>query len=67
MSEENVEIVRACVAAWNCGDTEALSDALDPDVVQRNPDGWPEPGPFVGQEAVIRNWSQARERRPCVR
>ena len=32
----------------------------DPDVIQRNPEGWPEPGPFVGREAVMRNFEQAR-------
>jgi ketosteroid isomerase-like protein len=61
MSQENVEFVRVGFEAWNAGDMDALRDFLDPDVVQRNPEGWPEPGPLVGREAVMRNWEQARE------
>jgi len=61
MSQENVEVMRAGFAAWNAGDMETLRDSLDPNVVQRNPEGWPEPGPLVGREAVMRNWEQARE------
>jgi hypothetical protein len=34
---------------------------LHPDMILRNPEGRPEPGPFVGQEAVIRQWKQQRE------
>src|SRR5262245_19598618 len=61
MSRENVELMRAGFAAWNAGDMEALRASLDPDVVQRNPGGWPEPGPLVGRDAVMRNWEQARD------
>lgn len=25
------------------------------------PGGWPKPGPFVGREAVMREWEQVRE------
>ncbi len=42
MSQENVEIVRACVAAFNRGDLdEALKD-MDPYVVFRPVADWPE-------------------------
>jgi len=61
MSQENVELVSAAFEAWNAGDMDALRNFLDPDVVQRNPEGWPEPGPLVGREAVIHNWEEARE------
>src|SRR4051794_20371429 len=27
----------------------------------RMPEGWPEAGPYVGQEAVMRQWEQQRE------
>ena len=33
----------------------------DPDVIVRTAEGWPEPGPFVGREAVMRQWEQLRE------
>ena len=34
---------------------------LDPDAILRPPEGWPEPGPYVGREAVMREWEQVRE------
>ena len=27
----------------------------------RTPEGWPEPGPYVGREAVLRQWRQFRD------
>jgi ketosteroid isomerase-like protein len=61
MSQENVEVVRAVYATWNAGDMDALRDLYDPDAIMRPPEGWPEPGPFVGREAVMREWEQVRE------
>jgi ketosteroid isomerase-like protein len=61
MSQENVEIVRATFEAWNAGDMDALRELYDPDVSLRMPEGWPEPGPYVGREAVMRQWKQQRE------
>jgi ketosteroid isomerase-like protein len=61
MSQENVEIVRAVYEAWNAGDMDAFRDLYDPDVIMRPPEGWPEPGPFVGREAVMREWEHIRE------
>ena len=61
MSQENVEIVRRALAAWNAGDMDAVRELHDPDVIVRYPEGWPEPGPFVGREAVMRQWEQQRE------
>src|SRR5436190_22865762 len=40
---------------------DAFRDLHDPDVVLRPPQGWPEPGPFVGRDAVMREWEQVRE------
>ena len=60
MSQENVEIVRRTFAAWNAGDMDALRELHDPDVIVRAPKGWPEPGPFVGREAVMRQFEQMR-------
>ena len=61
MSQENVEVVRATFEAWNAGDMDAIREQYDPDVIARAPEGWPEPGPYVGREAVIRYWEQQRE------
>ena len=61
MSRENVEVFRAVFEAWNAGDMDAFRELYDPEVVMRSPEGWPEPGPFVGREAVMRQWEQLRE------
>jgi ketosteroid isomerase-like protein len=61
MSQENVEIMRATFEVWNAGDMDALRELYHPDVSLRMPEGWPEPGPFVGREAVMRHWKQQRE------
>jgi ketosteroid isomerase-like protein len=61
MSQENIEVVRAVYATWNAGDMDAFRDLYDPDAIMRPPEGWPEPGPFVGREAVMREWEQVRE------
>jgi ketosteroid isomerase-like protein len=61
MSQENVEFVRAAFEAWNAGDMDAFLELLAPDVISRPPEGWPEPGPFVGREAVMRQFMQQRQ------
>ena len=62
MSEENVEVVRSVFVAVNAGDMEAVRETLDPDVViGRELEGWPETGPFVGRDAVMRQWERSRE------
>ena len=40
---------------------DAIREQYDPDVIARPPEGVPEPGPYVGREAVIRFWEQQRE------
>jgi ketosteroid isomerase-like protein len=61
MSQENVEVVKSAFAAWNAGDMDALRELWDPDAIARMPEGWPEPGPFVGRDEVMREWEQLRE------
>ena len=61
MSLENVEVVRAGIDAWNAGDMERLRAAYHPDVVMYHLEGWPEPGPSVGRDAVMRQWENQRE------
>lgn len=61
MSQQNVEVVRGALEAWSAGDMEALRELYHPNVIVRLPDDWPEPGPFVGAEAVIRQWERQRE------
>jgi ketosteroid isomerase-like protein len=54
MSQENVEVVGAMFDTWNAGDMDAFRELYDPDVIVRAPKDWPEPGPFVGREALMR-------------
>ena len=61
MAQANVEVVEAMGDAWNAGDMDAFRELLAPDVIVRVPEGWPEPGPFVGREAVMRWFDQLRE------
>jgi ketosteroid isomerase-like protein len=61
MSKESVEVVRRGFQVWNAGDMDALRELYDPDVVWRPPEGWPEPGPYVGRKAVMRQLEQMRE------
>jgi ketosteroid isomerase-like protein len=61
MSEENVEFVRRGFEVWNTGDMDALRELYDPSITWRPPAGWPEPGPYVGREAVMRQLEQMRE------
>ena len=60
MSQENVEVVRAGLAAWNAGDMDAVRETHDPSVIARAIEGWPEPGPFVGRDEVMRQYERLR-------
>lgn len=61
MSQDTVKVVRAGFEAFNTGRTDVYRELYDPDVIMRAPEGWPEPGPFVGRGAVMRQWEQLRE------
>ena len=61
MSQENVEIVRAGMEAWNARDMDALRETYAEDVVTWPPTGWPKAGPFVGRDIVMGQWERMRE------
>src|SRR5262245_36964454 len=62
MSHENVETVRAVYEAWNAGDLAGIRELFDPDaIVVRYLEGWPEPGPFIGREAIMQLIERSRE------
>jgi ketosteroid isomerase-like protein len=61
MSQENVEIVQAAFEAWNAGNLDDLREMYDPNVIVLATEDWPEPGPFVGREAVMRQGEQLRQ------
>jgi uncharacterized protein len=52
VSQENVELVRQGYAAWNRGDVESVIGAMDRRVEWHGHPRLPEPGPYVGREAV---------------
>jgi ketosteroid isomerase-like protein len=60
MSQENVEIVRASLEAWNERDIDAQRERYAEDVVTWPPKGWPEEGPFVGRDTVMAQWERMR-------
>jgi ketosteroid isomerase-like protein len=61
MSQENVEVVKAGFDAWNAGDMDAVREVYHPDAIVRPPENWPEPGPFVGRDAVMRESERLRD------
>ena len=61
MSQENVEVARGALAAWNAKDLDALREAHDPNTIFKPVEGWPESGPFVGREAVMAFFEQLGE------
>ena len=54
-------MVRRGFAAWNAGDMDACRELLDLEISWRPGEGWPEPGPYVGRDAVMRQLEQLRE------
>ena len=61
MSQENVEVAKASIDAWNAGDMDAWSEFLAPDVSWRVMQDWPEQGPFIGRETVLRQARRLRD------
>jgi uncharacterized protein len=55
VAAEDVELIRRGYAAWNSGDIDAVVDSLDHEVEWHGHPQLPEPGPFVGRDAV-RRW-----------
>ena len=52
MSQENVEIVRGIFERWGEGDFRAGTDLFDPHVVLVLRPEFPDPGAYLGPEAV---------------
>jgi len=57
VSQENVEIFRRALAAYQADDWDTLRTLTDPNVTLRPAKGFVESGPFLGREAVLR-WRQ---------
>ncbi len=61
MSQENVEIALRVLNAYNAGDFAPMREMYDPAVVMHHLEGWPEAGPSVGRDAVVRSLEILRE------
>jgi uncharacterized protein len=62
MSQETVDVVRRGFEAWNAGDLDTLRKQIyDPRIIWRGPEDWPEPGPYAGRDAVMRQVEQLHE------
>jgi ketosteroid isomerase-like protein len=61
MSQENVEIARQAIQAWNDRDMDRLRDLYDPAAVYRNPSDWVDAGPYLGRDAIMGQFSQLRD------
>ena len=63
MSQENIAVAREAIEAWNAGEMERLRDCYDPDAVMTfdSSANWPEPGPFIGRDAIMREFSRVRD------
>ena len=61
MTDENVEVAKRWIAAWNAGDIDVYRQLLDPDMILKPPRDWPEPGPFIGRDAVMGFFERIRE------
>jgi ketosteroid isomerase-like protein len=62
MSQENVEMIRESFDLFSADDlAEGVGALYAPDVILFPPAGWPEPGPFVGREAVIGEFTRLLE------
>jgi ketosteroid isomerase-like protein len=58
MSEENVEIVMESFRRFDPNDLEEWAELVHPESRVTAPEGWPEPGPFVGRTAIIRQFKR---------
>ncbi len=60
MSDENVEIARQAIAAWNAGDMDGLRDLYDPEAVYTTPSDWLG-GPWTGRDAIMEQFRELRD------
>jgi len=53
MSEENVETFEEALRLFGADQLDELVKLLDPEITSTPVEGWPEPGPFLGKEAML--------------
>jgi ketosteroid isomerase-like protein len=67
MSRENIEVVMESFRLLDPNDLEDWTALWHPEGRATAPDGWPEPGPFIGRDAIVNqfkrifaDWSEYR-------
>jgi ketosteroid isomerase-like protein len=60
VSKENVETVLEIFRLGAAGSFDRLAALLHPDVRMDGLDNWPEPGPFIGFDAVVAEFKRVR-------
>jgi uncharacterized cupin superfamily protein/ketosteroid isomerase-like protein len=61
-ANQNLAVVRKAAEAFGNADMEAVADNYSPDAtISAVPEGWPEPAPFEGREAVTRQFRRLVE------
>ncbi len=59
MSRENVELVLESIRRFTPENLDAWAELWHPDTRMYAPEGWPEPGPFIGLDAVTKEFRSA--------
>ena len=60
MPEQNVEVVLESFRRFDDNNLEAAEELWSPQARVAAPDGWPEPGPVEGRDAVMRQFERLR-------
>jgi ketosteroid isomerase-like protein len=58
MAAGKVQLVREAFRCFDSGDWEKLRTLIAPDAVMTPLEIWPDPGPFIGPEASIREYQR---------
>ena len=59
MSDQNVELVLESIRRFSAESLDEWAELWHPDTRLYVPAGWPEPGPFIGLEAVTKEFRSA--------
>jgi ketosteroid isomerase-like protein len=61
MSEQNLEVARRALDAWNAGDMDRLRELYDPHAVYVLPSDWVDAGPYFGRDAIMKQFEELRQ------
>jgi hypothetical protein len=60
VSQVNVEIALETFRLVEAGEFDRMAELMDPQVTMDGLDDWPEPGPFLGSDAVLAELERVR-------